>query len=70
MDFKQRWMPIDFYKTMEILSKTFRDEKKMKVKITEKQIGILEYCAFLGIEDFHQLSEITKIKHPCKSKEY
>lgn len=64
MTFKQRWMPIDFYKTMEILSKAFRGEKKMKVKITEKQIGILEYCAFLGINNYQQLSQITKIKHP------
>ena len=40
-----------------IVDAYFKQRKRYKVAITEKQIGILEWCASAGIVDMHELKE-------------
>ena len=48
-----------FEAKMKTLDKAFKRKKTVKVQITEVQIGILEYCAFLGIKDYSELRVFT-----------
>ena len=62
--FKSLKISWDFNRLMNDLSKSILTPKTIKVRITEKQIGILEYCAFLAINDFHDLEKMTGEKMP------
>ncbi len=54
----------DFNRNIKRLSNSLTRKNTFKVKITKKQMGILEYCAFLGIKDFHKLTKLTGIEKP------
>ena len=47
----------DFELKMKMVGKWIDSERRHKVKITEEQLGILEYCATWGIDDISDLSD-------------
>ena len=51
----------DFERNMKRLNKLFKKQKTYKVRITEKQLGILEYCAFNGIDTIHDLAKLMYV---------
>ena len=47
----------DFELKMKMVGNWIDGEVRHKVKITEEQLGILEYCATWGIDDIFDLSD-------------
>ena len=45
---------------METLDKIFNKADKVEIEITVSQLGILEYCASLGIKTFNELKKSTE----------
>ncbi len=58
----------DFNRNIKRLTNSLTRKNTFKVKITEKQMGILEYCAFLGIDDYFHLINLTGIDMPKNIK--
>ena len=62
--FKSILMARDFNTKLKMMGTIIPKVKRYWVKLTEVQIGILEYCAFLDIKNFHELENLTKIEKP------
>ena len=48
----------DFELKMKMVGNWIEGERRHKVKITEAQLGILEYCATWGIDSLHDISDL------------
>lgn len=60
----------DFEIKMRMLDRTFKGQDTLKVRVTEAQLGILEYCAFLGVKNYCDLKKYTQIDMPRPSDCY
>jgi len=52
-----------FNSKLNFLISNIPKNKTYKIQITKDQLGILEYCAIIGIDNFKQISDL-----PCMKK--
>ena len=56
----------DFELKMKMTGQWIDGERRHKVKLTEAQLGILEYCAMWGLDSLHDIRDILKPKPEAK----
>ncbi|GEM_PF-5653727 len=60
----------DFNKMLKAVDAITPQVARYNVKITEDQIGILKYCAFIGIKNSHDLKCLLQQKSSVKTEQH